>query len=101
MGGRGSSASSIARSRAGVDAQVVANAPPLVSIRIEVSTPALAADLASLLRPCGYEDVEVAGRFVNVTRANPGPPSLENIRLAALLDIWRRRHGGAVATRRH
>jgi hypothetical protein len=69
-------------------------------MRIEVATTALAADLASLLRRCGYEDVEVAGRFVNVARVNPGPPSLENIRLAALIDVWRRRHGDAVASRR-
>ena len=78
----------------------MANAPPVASMRIEVATTALAADLASLLQRCGYEDVEVVGRFLNVARVQPGPLSLENIRLAALLDIWRRRHGGAVATRR-
>src|SRR5579872_5696459 len=78
----------------------MAHAGPVGSMRIEVGTSALAADLASLLRCCGYEDVEVAGRFLNVVRVDAGPPSLENIRLAALLDVWRRRHGGAVASRR-
>jgi len=69
-------------------------------MRIEVATAALAADLASLLQRCGYEDVEVGGRFVNVARVNPGPLPLEDIRLAALVDVWRRRHGGAAASRR-
>lgn len=67
---------------------------------VEVATPALAADLASLLRRCGYEDVEVGGRFVNVARINPGLPRLEDIRLAALVDVWGHRHGGAAASRR-
>jgi hypothetical protein len=69
-------------------------------MRVEVDTAALAADLASLLRRCGYDDVEVGGRFVNVARVNPGLPHLEDIRLAALIDVWGRRHGGAAAARR-
>ena len=73
---------------------------PAESIRVEVSTSALAADLALLLRRCGYEDVEVGGRFVTASRIDPGQPRLEDIRLAALVDVWRRRHEGASASRR-
>jgi hypothetical protein len=73
---------------------------PAESIRVEVSTSALAEDLASLLRRCGYDDVEVGGRFVNAARIDPGQPRLEDIRLAALVDVWRRRHEGASASRR-
>ena len=69
-------------------------------MRLEVATPELAADLASLLRRCGYEDAEVRGRFVTVARLNPDLPPLEDIRLAAIIDIWRRRHGGVAASRR-
>jgi hypothetical protein len=72
---------------------------PVESMLVEVATPVLAADLASLLRQCGYEHVEVGGRFVRVARVNPGLPRLEDIRLAALLDIWGRRHLGAAASR--
>jgi hypothetical protein len=60
---------------------------------VEVESPALASDLASLLRRCGYEDVEIRGRFVKVARLNPGLP-LEDVRFAAIVDVWRRRHGG-------
>ena len=78
----------------------VGNALSAGPMRLEVATPELAADLASLLRRCGYEDAEVRGRFVTVARLNPGPPPLEDIRLAAFVDVWRRRHGGAAASRR-
>lgn len=60
-------------------------------MRVEVETPALAADLASLLQRCGYEDAVVRGRLVRVARLNPGLP-LEDIRFAAIVDVWRRRH---------
>lgn len=70
------------------------------SMRIEVATAALADDLACLLRRCGYGNVEVGGRFVDIARANPELPQLEDLRLAALVDVWRRRHGGAPASRR-
>ena len=73
---------------------------PVESMLVEVATPALAADLASLLRRCGYEDVKVERRFLTVARVNPGLPRLEDIRLAALLDVWGHRHGGAAASRR-
>jgi hypothetical protein len=78
----------------------VAHTLPAGSIRIEVSTSAFAADLALLLQRCGYEDVEVGGRFVNASRIDPGQPHLEDIRLAALVDVWRRRHEDASASRR-
>jgi hypothetical protein len=68
-------------------------------MRVEVETPALAADLASLLRRCGYEDAVVRGRLVQVARLNPGLP-LEDIRFAAIIDVWRRRHRDAAASRR-
>lgn len=58
---------------------------------VEVETPALAGDLASLLRRCGYEDAVVRGRFVQVARRNPGLP-VEDIRFAAIVDVWHRRH---------
>jgi hypothetical protein len=73
---------------------------PVESMLVEVATPVLAADLAALLRRCGYEDVEVGGRFVKVARINPRMPRLEDIRLDALIDIWGRRHLGAAASRR-
>jgi hypothetical protein len=79
---------------------LVAHTLPAESMRFEVETEALAADLASLLRRCGYEDVEVGGRFVNALRIDPGQPLLEEIRLAGLVDVWRRRHGGAIASRK-
>jgi hypothetical protein len=73
---------------------------PVESMLVEVATSALAADLASLLRRCGYEDVKVEGRFLNVARINPGLTRLEDIRLAALVDVWGHRQGGASALRR-
>jgi hypothetical protein len=69
-------------------------------MRFEVATPALAADLAQLLRRCGYEHVDVEGRFVNAFRNDPGQPRLEDLRLGAFFDVWRRRHGDAAAARR-
>jgi hypothetical protein len=79
---------------------MVAQTLPAESMRFEVATSALAADLASLLRRCGYRDIEVEGRFVNAVRIDPGQPRLEDLRLAAFVDIWSRRHAGAVASRR-
>jgi hypothetical protein len=81
------------------DARWVATMP-VESMLVEVATPALAADLAALLRQCGYGDVEVGGRCVKIARINPGMPRLEDIRLAALIDVWGRRHLGAAASRR-
>jgi hypothetical protein len=100
MGCRRSGASSIVQSPAAGNALAVVDALSVGSMQVEVETPALAADLASLLRRCGYEDAEVRGRFVTVARLNPGLPPLEDLRLAAIIDVWRRRHGGVAAARR-
>jgi hypothetical protein len=70
------------------------------AMQVEVATSTLAADLASLLRRCGYQEVEIDGRFLRVARIHPDLRRLEDIRLAALVDVWRRRHGGAMAARR-
>jgi hypothetical protein len=99
MGRRGSSASSLVQAGYEDDAGCVATMP-VESMLVEVATPALAADLAALLRQCGYGDVEPAGRFVKIARIDPGMPRLEDIRLAALIDIWGGRHLGAAASRR-
>ena len=96
MGCRGSSASSIVPGAGAGDALAVVRAPSVGSIGVEVETPALAGDLASLLRRCGYEDAEVRGRFVEVARLNPGLP-LEDVRFAAIVDVWRRRHDGVAS----
>jgi len=69
-------------------------------MQIEVATSAFAADLASLLRRCGYQDVEIEGRFLRVARIHPDLRRLEDIRLAALIDVWRRRHDWATASRK-
>ena len=79
---------------------MVARTLPAESLRFEVATSALAADLASLLRRCGYENVDVEGRFVDAVRIDPNQPGLEDIRLAGLIDVWRRLHGGASASRK-
>jgi hypothetical protein len=69
-------------------------------MRFEVETGALAVDLAGLLRRCGYENVEVGGRFVNVLRIDPTRPDFDDVRIAGFIDVWRRRHGGAIASRK-
>jgi hypothetical protein len=82
------------------DAVTVTQTLPGVSMRIEVATATLADDLAGLLCRCGYTEVCVEGRFVDIGRANPELPRLEDIRLAAFVDVWRKRHAGASAVRR-
>jgi len=100
MGCAGSGETSGADRPSPRDAMTVTQTLPGVSMRIEVATAALADDLARLLCRCGYTEVCVEGRFVDIGRANPELPRLEDIRLAALVDVWRKRHAGALAVRR-